>query len=263
MSFASDYGPWCLILGGSEGIGAAFARSVAARGLNLILAARKAAPLEALAAEIRAAHPSIEVRTLSIDLATDEAAEQIKTATQPFDVGLLIYNAGAETSYGNFLDHEWPHLRGRLLRNFVVKTELTHHFGRAMRKRGNGGIVLLGSISGFFGNPGFALYAASKAFTHSLSEGLWYELKQDNIDVLCPVVGITDTPAMVNNYGPLTGKVSDPTWVAEESLERLKQGPIWVADDIVEQVAAISAIKPVDRAPMAAKMAREFAKRGN
>jgi short-subunit dehydrogenase len=258
--FKQEYGPWCVILGGSEGIGAAFARDIAVRGVNLVLMARKPGPLDDLAAEIRAASPAVEVRTLSLDLANADAGTKVKAATAGLEVGLFIYNAGAETTFGDFLDHEWLHLHGRLMRNFVVKTELAHHFGRAMRARKHGGIILMGSIAGFFGSPGFALYGASKAFTHFLSEGLWYEFKQDNVDLLCPIVGPTDTPAMVTAYGPMEGHKTDPAFVSEGALARLKDGPIWVADDIVEQVNAISAKPPAERATIAAEMGQTFSK---
>jgi short-subunit dehydrogenase len=99
------------------------------------------------------------------------------------------------------------------------------------------------------------LYAASKAFTHFLTEGLWYELKQDNVHVLCTVVGPTETPAMVKAYGPMEGPKTDPAFIVNGTLERLEQGPIWIADDIVDQVKTLSALPPAERATEAARRA--------
>lgn len=260
MSFSNDYGKWCLILGGSEGIGSAFAQEVAARGLNVFLVARKQDALDAVAAGIRDRFPEIEVRTASIDLALPDSASRVFDAVSGLEVGLFIYNAGAETVFADFLDQSWEQLHGRMMRNFVVKAELLHHFGRDMRARGRGGVIIMGSIAGFFGAPGFALYAASKAFTQFLTEGLWYEFRQAGVDVLCPVVGPTDTPAMVNAYGPMEGHKTDPVFVAQSALDNLRNGPIWIADDIVETVASISAKTPVERAEFGADMGREFAK---
>jgi short-subunit dehydrogenase len=258
--FKDEYGRWCIILGGSEGVGAAFAREIAAKGLNVFLVARKLEPLTDLAWEIRLKNQSIEVRTLSVDLATADAAGRIKSATAELEVGLMIYNAGAETSFGNLLDHDWEFLHGRLMRNFFVLTELVHHFGRKMRARKRGAIVLMGSFAGFFGSPGFALYAASKAFTHYLAEGIWYELKQDNVDLLCPVLGPTDTPAMMKAWGPMAGPKTDPAYVAEGALTRLKEGPVWVVDDISPQIDALLVMQPAERAVMAAHLAIDFTK---
>src|ERR1700722_11424741 len=148
--FKDEYGPWCVIFGGSEGIGAAFARDIAARSVNVYLMARKPEPLTELAAEIRATSPSAEVRILSIDLATEDAVARIKSATAKLEVGFIIYNAGAETSYGDFLAHDWTFLHGRLMRNFVVQAKLVHHFGREMRVRKRGAVILMGSYAGFF-----------------------------------------------------------------------------------------------------------------
>src|SRR5207245_7420776 len=86
------YGPWALVIGGSEGVGAAFARLLAADGFKLVLVARKPGPLEELAAELRAG--GAEVRLLSADLAQPEVLAQVRTVTDDIEVGLLIYNAG-------------------------------------------------------------------------------------------------------------------------------------------------------------------------
>ncbi|MFY9328968.1 MAG: SDR family NAD(P)-dependent oxidoreductase [Georgfuchsia sp.] len=260
-SFKEHYGPWCVIAGGSDGIGAAFAHEVAARGINLILIARKAGNLDELSAQLRIAHPDVEVRTLSQDLGREDAIGRIKEVAADVEVGCLIYNVGAEPNYGDFLDHDWDMLRGRLQRNFLVKAALVHHFGRQMRARKRGGMILMGSVSGFSGSPGFALYASSKAFTHNLSEGLWYEFKKDNVHLLCPIVGATNTPTMINAYGPIEGHATDPAFIAKGALERIGKGPIWVADDIVKGVTALSAMAPADRATLTAQRAADFAKK--
>ncbi len=259
--FAKQYGPWALIAGGSDGIGAAFARELAGRGIKLMLIARRPGPLAEMAAELRATHPDIEVRTLSLDLAREEAIERVEEATADIEVGSLIYNAGSESKYGAFLDHDWGLLRGRLQRNFLVKAALVHHFGRHMRVRKRGGIILMGSTAGFAGSPGFALYASSKAFTHNLSEALWYEFKKDNVHLLCTIVGPTNTPTMINAYGPMEGHTTEPAFIARGALDRIDRGPIWVAEDVAEGVAAICAMKPADRATLMAQKAAEFAKR--
>jgi uncharacterized protein len=261
QNFLEKYGPWAVIAGGSDGIGAAFARELANRGLNIILIARSHDTLDALAAEIRARHDSIEVRTVALDLSLDEAADRVAEATSGVEVGCLVYNVGSEPMFGDLLDHEWSFIRGRLHRNIVTKTALAHHFGRAMRQRGRGGVVLMGSMSGYFGNPGFALYAATKAYSRFLAEALWYEFKKDGVDLISPVVGPTDTPTMVKAYGRLENAM-DPAEVATSSLDRLGSAAIWVADDIAAQVAAMEAMAPEERSSLAAGWAEDFVLHG-
>jgi uncharacterized protein len=256
--FKRQYGPWALIAGGSDGIGAAFAREVAARGINLILIARRREPLCELSLELQTSNPGIEVRILSIDLASACAIEEIKDAVAGLEIGCLIYNVGAESNYGDFLGHEWALLYSRIHRNLIVKIALVHHFGRAMRGRLRGGIILMGSIAGVSGTPGFALYSADKAFAHNLSEGLWYEFKKDNVHLLCPIIGTVNTPTMIEAYGPVQGPTAEPDFIAQSVIGRIDQGPIWVADDIAEGVSAFSAMLPADRATYMAGMCAKF-----
>ena len=224
-----QYGPWAVIAGGSEGVGAAFARKVAAAGINLLLIARKPGPLEEVAGEIRAGSKSA-VRTLSLDLAADGAAERVKSATEDIEVGLLIYNAGAEGTLGNFLERDVADATRMIARNVTVPTILAHHFGGKMKLRGRGGVILVGAVGGYAGGPGMAMYSASKAFDYILAEGLWYEFKQYGVNVLGLVLGATDTPALAR----IGMKTDTPGFiaassesVAQEGLDHLALGPIW------------------------------------
>lgn len=99
---ATRYGPWAVIAGGSEGVGAAFARRLAEAGVNLVLLARKEPPLLGTARECEAS--GVQVRTLSIDLADPSAAQRVVDEVAGLEVGLLVYNAGANTHSAEFLD---------------------------------------------------------------------------------------------------------------------------------------------------------------
>src|SRR5690349_20549662 len=96
------YGPWALIIGGSEGVSAAFARKLATQGFKLVLVARKAAPLRELADELGAR--GAEVRTLSVDMSRPDALDRVWTVTDDVEVGLLVYNAGANNTRGAFFE---------------------------------------------------------------------------------------------------------------------------------------------------------------
>ena len=103
MIFTEQYGPWALIAGGSEGVGESFGLKLAALGVNLVLVARKAAPLEALAERIRGAN-TVEVRTVVQDLTSQDMLERVTAVTTGLDIGLLIYNAGSVSHFSPFLD---------------------------------------------------------------------------------------------------------------------------------------------------------------
>ena len=225
----AEYGPWAVIAGGSEGVGAEFARKLAAAGLNLVLLARKPGPLETVAGEIRSVF-GVSVRANSLDLTAEGAAERVKELTADIDVGLLIYNAGAEGTLGNFLERDVADATRMIARNITVPTMLAHHFGGLMKARGRGGIILVGAVGGYAGGPGMAMYSASKAFDYILAEGLWYEFKPYGIDVLGLVLGATDTPALarVGMKTDTPGFVAaDSAAVAQEGLDHLGAGPVW------------------------------------
>lgn len=246
-AFAEKYGPWAVVIGGSEGIGRAFADELAHRGINPVLVARTRPALDEAAAAIRSAHPELEVRTVAADLSVPDGADEVIAATEGLRVGTVVYNVGSEPHYGDFIDHDWEMLAGRLQRNFVSKARLVHHFARLMTPGGRGALVLMGSVAGFGGSPGFALYASSKAFSHTLGEGLWVELARRGIDVLTPVVGQTNTPTMVRAYGPVDG-AADATDIARESLDQITNGPLWIEGKVRQLVADRIASDPAERA---------------
>lgn len=246
---ASRYGPWALIAGASEGTGAAFARHLAAAGLDLILVARREAPLEALARELRSAHGTRCV-TAQVDLATDDAVQALLDAAGGREVGLLILNAGADPNGAMFLDAgiaDWDRLA---LRNVMTAMRALHAFGAPMKARGRGGLMVVGSGACYGGAPGIGVYAATKAFDLVLCEALWAELEPHGVDVLSYVIGRTDTPAhrdlMAARGMAVPEGLADPEAVARLGLERLPHGPVcnWgEADD----EAGMSATSAADR----------------
>ena len=222
------YGPWAVIAGGSEGIGASIATLLAAQGINLVLIARKSEPLRNLAAELRArAH--VEVRTLALDLTDPAFLQRIREVSDDVDVGLLVYNAGASHRTGFFID--WP--LEDILKVIRLNTEgqavLAHHFGKKMAARRKGGIILMGSLAGNAGSPTVVPYAGAKAFSQIFSEGLWWELKQHGVDVLHVVVGSTDTPAMARlGIVYRQNQADQPDEVARYTLSNIANGPVIV-----------------------------------
>jgi short-subunit dehydrogenase len=256
--FVSKYGPWAVVIGGSEGIGSAFATELARRGISVVLVARTQSTLESAATEVRVANPDVSVRTVALDLSVPDGAREVIAATEGLEVGTLVYNVGSEPTYGDFVDHDWQMLEGRLQRNVVSKARLVHHYAALMAPRRRGALVLMGSVAGFGGSPGFALYASTKAFSHTLGEGLWVELGRLGIDVLTPVVGQTNTPTMLKAYGHVDG-AADPADIARTALDELPHGPIWIEGRVRQLVAERIAADPADRVRVIGERAARMA----
>lgn len=231
------YGPWALIAGASEGTGAEFARQLAAEGMNLILVARREGPLDALAQELSGA--GVKIVTATLDLAKKDAVPRLAEITAPFEVGLLVFNAGADPNGVGFLAGDIAAWTELAMRNCMTVMAACHHFGRLMKERGRGGLLVCGSGVCYGGIPGIGVYGATKAFDLNLMESLWAELKPGGIDVLYLVMGRTDTPAhrlvtekQGREWQPET--MATAADVARLGLERLPYGPIqnWgLADD--------------------------------
>lgn len=225
--FRDQYGPWALIAGASEGIGAAFAAELAARGLHLVLVARRAAPLEALAARLRAAH-GVEVRVAAVDLASPSLLDELRVAVAGAAVGLVVYNAAASL-IGPFLEQPLADKLRILDVNCRGPIVLADAFGREMVARGRGGIIVMASMAGAQGSALIATYAASKAFDLVLAESLWDELREHGVDVLACRAGATRTPAYEASRPAVeAGPVMEPDAVAREALAALGKVPSMV-----------------------------------
>lgn len=180
-------GRWALVTGASAGFGESFARALAARGMHLVLTARREERLRTLADQLTAAH-GIRTHIIPLDLAAAGAAERLwSEAAHGRDIHLLVNNAGFGL-HGAF--HTVP--RERLVEmvqlNCTVLLELCHLALPSMRARGEGGIINLGSLQSFQPVALMAVYSATKAFVLDLSEALWAENRQAGIRVLalCP-----------------------------------------------------------------------------
>ncbi len=191
-AFRTRYGPFALVAGASEGFGAAWARELAARGCDVVLVARREAPLTALAREIEREH-GVATRCIALDLAARDADAQLARATDALEIGLLVTNA-AQASPGWFAEATGDDLARILDLNCRTPLLLAHHFGARMLARSRGGVILMSSLSGLAGANFVATYAATKAFDWLLAEGLHHEWKLRGVDALAAVAGLTDTP---------------------------------------------------------------------
>ncbi len=226
--FAEKYGPWAVVAGASEGLGAAFADGIAARGVNVVLLARRAQVLEEIAASLRTKW-RVEVRTATVDLGEGDLVARVRAATDGLDVGLLVYNA-AYSEIGPFVDQSVAAKIKMLDVNCRAPLLLSDHFGRTMAARGRGGILLMSSMAGFQGSALVTVYAATKAFNTVLGEGLWDEMRERGVDVLPFVAGATTTPNFLKTEPRKGGApLMTAEAVAREALDALGHGPRAVA----------------------------------
>lgn len=224
--FKEKYGPYALIAGGSDGLGAAFAEAIARRGVNLVLLARNEDRLVATATRLRGAY-DVDVVTVAADLADYETVKnRVGNFTMP--IGLLVYDA-AYAPIGRFADVTEEQLDQAAAVNVRAPLLLTKMLSAPMIARGRGGIVLMSSLAGSQGSPNIAAYAATKAFNTILAEGLWSELKPRGVDVLACTAGAILTPGyqQVEAAKPAPGTLAAAV-VAEQALKALGKGPVVV-----------------------------------
>jgi short-subunit dehydrogenase len=222
MTFARRYGPWALVAGASEGIGAAFARLLAARGLDVVLVARRSDPLAELAASL-----PTRTRVVAADLATADGLDAVAGATADLEVGFVVANA-AYSAIGPFVTADPDALDRALDLNCRAPLRLARVYLPAMVDRGRGGLVVMSSIAGNQGLPRLSTYAASKAFGMVLAEGLWAETRHTGVHVLACAAGAVSTPALAREKAGRTPGELPPDTVAAAALRALGRGPLVV-----------------------------------
>lgn len=251
--FLTKYGPWAVVAGASEGLGAAFAAALAARGFNLLLLARRAELLAAVADGLRS-RARVEVRTAACDLARPDLAAELDALTRDLDLGLAVYNA-AFAPVGEVLDRPLDDL----LRAVDVNVRGPLVFARTLAPRlvarGRGGVVLMSSLAGFQGAPRIATYAATKAFNIVLGEGLWRELAPRGVDVLVSCAGAVRTPGYAKSAGGDAPGTLDADAVAAKTLDALGRGPL-VVPGATNQLARFFLGRVLTRRGAVAVMAR-------
>jgi len=225
--FRAKYGPWALVAGASEGLGAEFAEQLAQKGLNIAIVARRRELLDKLALQFAKEH-GVEVRPLCVDLANPDAVPTLLEQTKDIDLGLIVYNA-ALSEIGAFLDKDLDVKLRVLDLNCRTALIMAHEFGRVLMQRKRGGFLLVSSMSAFQGAPLIATYAASKAFQVILGESLWEEFARHGIDVLTCCAGPTRTPnyeaSRPKNLGILSPTPMESHVVVSEALAKLGKTP--------------------------------------
>lgn len=215
---AKAYGPWALVTGASEGIGRSFAEQLANAGLNVVLVARRTEALTQLAHSLEAEH-DVLCAVITADLSVPDDVRLVLDKTQHLDLGLLVCNAGFGTA-GHFLAGDVATEMNMLAVNCAAVTQMTFELGRRFKARGRGGVVLLSSIVAGQGVASSAHYAATKAYVHTLGEGLQVEWQGSGLDLLIVAPGPVQT-GFAARSGMRMAQSSTPAVVARQALQAL------------------------------------------
>jgi short-subunit dehydrogenase len=230
-----------LVTGASSGIGADLARSLASRGADLAITARRADRLDALAAALRETH-NVQVDVIALDLGEAGAAEQLwKLATTDRPVDILINNAG----FGHFRPFDSvPSARDAemIQLNVTAVVALCHLFLDALPKDAPGWIMNVASIAAWQAAPNFATYGATKMFVRGFSEALHYEMKPRGVRVTCLCPGGTHTEfhavAGAGEYGAIARASMLPSAkVAEAGVRAMLRGKKTLVTGLLNKLA--------------------------
>jgi uncharacterized protein len=181
-----------LVTGASSGIGEEFARRLASRGYNLVLVARRADRMEALARQLGPTGSRVEVQ--ATDLAEPDAVRALpeRIAGLELEVDLLVNNAGYGV-FSSFIESTLDREVGQVRVNVEALVTLTHLFLPAMVQRGTGAVVNVASVAGFQPLPYEAVYGASKAFVLNFTEALHAETRGTGVSVVAVSPGPVPT----------------------------------------------------------------------
>lgn len=260
-----------IITGASSGLGAEFARQLAPLASNLLLAARGQENLNAVADELRKAHPALSLHTCACDVATPEGRSELIAAIDAAGMkpNLLINNAGIG-DYGPVETAESERMTQLIDLNVTGLLLLSHamipRFVRSLEKPA--GILNVSSLASTLPLPGMAVYAASKAFVSSLSEAMAVELAPQHIVVTCVCPGPTPTKFSATAKRS-TGEDADregqgllripPSQVVREALLTLQAGKACVFPGRAVRISA-TAFRLLPRPLMRWILRRRYAK---
>lgn len=242
--------PLAMITGASSGIGVELARVFAKEGFDLLLVARRQAELEILADELEDAH-GIQCKVLPCDLTAPGAIEELMAAMPRRPLDVLVNNAGV-MQIGNFASDKLDRQLQQIHLNILALTELTYRCLGPMLNRGKGRILNLASVAAFQPVPFLSVYAATKAYVLSFTEGLSEEIKGSGVSCTAVCPGFTDTP-MLRGKKNLDKKpanlpmaiVSDPAFVAREAFSAAMSREVVVVPGMMyKALSTLSRVSP-------------------
>jgi short-subunit dehydrogenase len=222
MNTTSDTPRWALVTGASAGIGAAFARELAARGCSLVLTARREDRLAAIAAELMQRY-HVRVECIAADLAEPAAPQKLcsEITRRGIAIDTLINNAGYGLP-GSFVSQPWAKHAEFIQVMMTAPCELAHLLLPSMQQRGYGRIVNIASLAGLVpGSAGHTLYGASKAFLIKFSQSLALENRRHGVNVcaVCPGFTYSEFHDVTGTRG-VVSKMPNWMWLTADEVAR-------------------------------------------
>ena len=247
----SSTGRTALITGASAGIGAAFARHLAAEGCNLVLVARREDRLTSLADELTTRH-RVRCDVVTADLADRQAPRAIMERVQALgvDIDILVNNAGMSGN-STFADTSFDALAAEIQVMVTAVTELAHLVIPGMKERGYGRIVNLSSLAALLPPAASLLYTGIKSYVLNVSQALDMELRPYGIHVtaLCPGFTHSEFHDVMGTRDAATSKLPSMMWqnpedVVREGWRAVERGTPVCVPGMVNKVTAAAA-KPI------------------
>ncbi|GGL78143.1 SDR family NAD(P)-dependent oxidoreductase [Wenxinia marina] len=227
-----------VITGASTGIGYELARRAAEDGHRLFICADEP-EIEHAAEKLRRLGATVE--TLIVDLSTRHGVDALWERIADRDIDLFFANAGRALGHA-FDEQTWEQIKTRIDLNVLQTTSVLHKVGRKMAARGEGRILVTGSIGGFVPGPHDAVYDATKAYLDSLCYALQDEWRDNGVTLTCLMPGPTETPIFTRGQNrlrdaPITEKQkADPAEVARAGYDALMAGERGATPDFGSKV---------------------------
>jgi len=222
---------WAVVTGASGGLGEAYARELAGQGSNVVLVARSVDKMEALAAELTAAH-GIETMILPCDLSDPAERSTLLAELDTLDIHTLVNNAGFG-SMGMLGELARSRVVNEVELNVVALTQLTHAVVPKMVASGRGTIINVASLAAFQPMPRMATYAATKSYVLNFTSALWGEMEGTGVRVVCICPGPTET-SFFDNAGnaDVMKQRRSPEQVVVTTFNALRAGKPYVVDGL-------------------------------
>ncbi|MGR3755806.1 MAG: SDR family NAD(P)-dependent oxidoreductase [Tranquillimonas sp.] len=226
-----------LITGGSSGIGLELARCAAEDGSTVILCADGAEKLEAAAAELRAGGATVQ--TVIADLTTEQGLDTLWSAVADRPLDHVMANAGRGLGH-SFVEQDWRDIADVIALNVTGTTALLYRVLRKMQARGQGRVLVTGSIAGFIPGSYHAIYNASKAYVDSLCSALRDETRDSGVTVTCLMPGLTESDffadAGLGDTRIAEADKGDPRDVARKGYEAMKAGRAGITPGVMNKI---------------------------
>lgn len=241
---------WAVVTGACSGIGLGIARELAARGYSLVLVSNRRPELEQAARELAIQH-QVPAHPIVMDLARPEAASELYQEVDRLgvEIEVLVSNAGM-LFFGEVAEADPARVNAVLQLQVVTPSLLAHYFGRDMRARRHGHVLLVSSAASWCDFPGIAFYGGSKRYLRGLAASLREELRPWGVSVTCLAPGAVATSLYDCASGAAaaaarSGLLGDPAHVARAAIRGMLRGRALVLPGAgAKLMAAGSALTP-------------------